>query len=158
MQGENPSCKKASTQKHRFRHFRPSHHRRCKTLPRQAHSRQTGQEPPSQPRPVTPLFFAYFLFSRKEGDPRGEVPPLTGQGRLRRHVPLPRFSLPTFFSREKKVGQRRAKAVSMACLTALKVSSTEPLRGISRSPMVTAMVPSASGRELKAASTLTLSA
>ena len=53
------------------------------------------------PRPVTPLFFAYFLFSRKEGggNPRGSPSPLAGQGRGKRHVLLLRFSLPTFFSR-----------------------------------------------------------
>ena len=90
------------------------------------------------PRPVTPLFFAYLLFSQKHGGSKGDIPPwqdkgaanatsrysaflcllaflakqgfqegypsLAGQGRGKRHVPLLRFSLPTFFSREKKVG------------------------------------------------------
>ena len=40
-----------------------------------------------------------FLVKRKGGL---GISPLPGQGRFRRHVPLPRFSLPTFFSREKR--------------------------------------------------------
>ncbi len=91
------------------------------------------------PLPVTPLFFAYLLFSQKHEGAKGDIPPwqdkgaasatscysaflcllaflaetrgiqggyppLAGQGRGKRHVPLLRFSLPTFFSREKKVG------------------------------------------------------
>ena len=53
------------------------------------------------PRPVTPLCLLAFL--AKRGFQEG-YPPLAGQGRGKRHVPLLRFSLPTFFSREKKVG------------------------------------------------------
>ena len=91
------------------------------------------------PRPVTPLFFAYLLFSQKHEGSKGDIPPwqdkgaasatscysaflcllafltetrgiqggyspLTGQGRGKRHVLLLRFSLPTFFSREKREG------------------------------------------------------
>ena len=51
-----------------------------------------------------------------------------------------------------------AKAVSIACFTSRKVASTESLRGITMSLTETAIVPSASGRTLKAASMLTLSA
>ncbi len=61
----------------------------------------------------------------------------------------------------RNVGQRFGndylleKIVSIACLTLRKVASTESLRGIAISLTDTAIVPSISGRTLKAASMLT---
>ena len=63
--------------------------------------------PPPATLPVTLDSRADFLFPRNQGGAGGSPP--AGQGRLRRHVPLFRFSLLTFFSREKKVSGRRGR-------------------------------------------------
>ena len=60
-----------------------------------------GTRPPEAARPVTPLFFAYLLFSQKHGGIQGgRHAPWRDKGAGKRHVPLLRFSLLTFFSRE----------------------------------------------------------